>query len=141
MYARPSRTASHVPLTRWLNAGPPVSRHRAHTCGSSPPTLHPLGPSMVPAVNPPDLQSLRSGALEAREAHVHHLLDRAEANGDESAIAALHVLVRDYREFHRSLYSRAMNHAAVFADAGLQDPLLAALGDTRYNCQAWAAMG
>lgn len=34
-----------------------------------------------------------------------------------------------------------MNQAAVFADAGLQEPLLAALGDTRYNCQAWAAMG
>jgi len=51
------------------------------------------------------------------------------------------VLVRDYRDFHRSLYSRAMNQAAVFADAGLQQPLLAALGDTQYNCQAWAAMG
>ena len=62
-------------------------------------------------------------------------------HGDESAIAALHALVRDYRNFHRSLYSRAMNQAAVFADAGLQQPLLAALGDTRYNCQAWAAMG
>jgi HEAT repeat protein len=34
-----------------------------------------------------------------------------------------------------------MNQAAVFADPGLQEPLLAALGDTRYNCQAWAAMG
>lgn len=34
-----------------------------------------------------------------------------------------------------------MNQATVFADVGLQEPLLAALGDTRYNCQAWAAMG
>jgi HEAT repeat protein len=93
------------------------------------------------AVNPADLQGLRSGDLETREAHVHHLLDRAREHGDESAIAALHVLVRDYRDFHRSLYSRAMNQAAVFADPGLQEPLLAALGDTRYNCQAWAAMG
>jgi HEAT repeat protein len=92
-------------------------------------------------VNPADLQGLRTGDLETREAHVHQLLDRARAHGDESAIAALHVLVRDYRDFHRSLYSRAMNHAAVFADAGLEEPLLAALGDTRYNCQAWAAMG
>lgn len=72
---------------------------------------------------------------------MHDLLERAGTRGDESAVAALHVLVRDYREFHRSLYSRAMNHAAVFADAGLQEPLLAALGDTRYNCQAWAVMG
>ncbi len=93
------------------------------------------------AVNPADLQGLRSGDLETREAHVHHLLDRARLHGDESAIAALRALVRDYRDFHRSLYSRAMNHAAVFADVELQEPLLAALGDTRYNCQAWAAMG
>ena len=93
------------------------------------------------AMNPADLQGLQSGDLETREAHVHDLLDRARTNGDKSAIAALHALVRDYRDFHRSLYSRAMNQAAVFADAGLQEPLLAALGDTRYNCQAWAAMG
>ncbi|MDI6104749.1 HEAT repeat domain-containing protein [Actinoplanes sp. NEAU-A12] len=93
------------------------------------------------AVNPVDLQGLRSGSLETREAHVYQLLDRARIHGDESAIAALHALVRDYRDFHRSLYSRAMNQAAVFADAGLQEPLLAALADTRYNCQAWAAMG
>jgi HEAT repeat protein len=92
-------------------------------------------------VNPADLQGLRSGALEAREAQVHHLLDRAGTHGDESAIAALQALVRDYQDYHRSLYSRAMNHAALFADAGLQESLLAALGDTRYNCQAWAAMG
>jgi hypothetical protein len=92
-------------------------------------------------VNPADLQGLRSGDLETREAHVHHLLDRARTHGDESAIAALHALVRDYGDFHRSLYSRAMNQAAVFADPGLREPLLAALGDTRYNCQAWAAMG
>ena len=93
------------------------------------------------AVNPADLEGLRSGDLERREAHLYRLLDRARTNGDESAVAALHTLVRDYRDFHRSLYSRAMNQAAVFADVGLQEPLLAALGDTRYNCQAWAAMG
>jgi hypothetical protein len=93
------------------------------------------------AVNPADLQGLRSGDLETREAHVHQLLDRAGTHGDESAIAALQALVHDYRDFHRSLYSRALNHAAVFADPALQEPLLAALGDTGYNCQAWAAMG
>ena len=92
-------------------------------------------------VNSADLQGLQSGDLETREAHVYHLLDRARMQRDESAIAALHALVRNYRDFHRSLYSRAMNQAAVFADAGLQEPLLAALADTRYNCQAWAAMG
>ncbi|GAA2709978.1 HEAT repeat domain-containing protein [Actinoplanes palleronii] len=92
-------------------------------------------------MNPADLQGLRSGSLETREAHLTVLLDRARTHGDESAIAALHALVRDYRDFHRSLYSRAMNHADVFADASLQEPLLAALADTRYNCQAWAVMG
>jgi hypothetical protein len=92
-------------------------------------------------VNPADLQGLQTGNLETREAHVYQLLDRAKTHGDESAIAALHTLVRDYQDFHRSLYTRAMNQAAVFADPSLQEPLLAALGDARYNCQAWAAMG
>ncbi|GIE50558.1 HEAT repeat domain-containing protein [Actinoplanes nipponensis] len=92
-------------------------------------------------MNPADLQGLRTGDLATRETHLHHLLDRARTDGDQSAIAALHVLVRDYRDYHRSLYSRAMNQAAVFADPGLREPLLAALADTRYNCQAWAAMG
>ena len=41
------------------------------------------------AVNAADLQGLRSGDLEAREAHVYRLLDRAKTHGDESAIAAL----------------------------------------------------
>lgn len=92
-------------------------------------------------VDPADLQGLRSGDLETREEHLYRLLDRAGSHSDESAIAALHVLVRDYRDFHPSLYTRAMNQAAVFADAELQPPLLAALRDTDYNCQAWAAMG
>lgn len=92
-------------------------------------------------MNPADLQGLRSGNLQSREEHVHRLLERAWSHSDESAIAALHVLVRDYQDFHRSLYSRAMNQAAAFADAGLQEPLLAALGDTRFNCQAWAVKG
>ena len=83
-------------------------------------------------VNPADLQGLRSGDLGTREEHLQQLLDRVRAHGDESAISALHVLVRDYRDFHRSLYTRAMNQAALFADAGLQESLLAALGDTQY---------
>ena len=111
------------------------------TVGHAPGTGNHFMTTYGRAVNPTDLQGLRTGNLETREAHVHQLLDRAKMHADESAIAALHVLVREYPEFHRSLYSRAMNQAAVFADAGLQEPLLAALGDTRYNCQAWAAMG
>lgn len=87
-----------------------------------------------------DLDRLRSGDLESREEHLYRLLDRA-AGGDASAVAALHALVRDYPDYHRSLYTRAMNQAAVFADPALREPLLAALADARYNCQAWAAMG
>ena len=92
-------------------------------------------------MKPSDVEGLRAGDLETREEHLYDLLDRARDHGDESAIAALHVLVRDYRDYHRSLYTRAMNQAALFADPSLRDPLLEALADTRYNCQAWAAMG
>ena len=92
-------------------------------------------------MNPADLRSLQDGDLEAREESLYRLLDRAGSHGDESAAEALRTLVRDYRDYHRSLYTRALNQAAVFGDATLEAPLLAALADTRYNCQAWAAMG
>ncbi len=92
-------------------------------------------------MNPADLSALREGDLDTREKHLYQLLDRARDRGDESAIAALRTLVRDYPTFHRSLYSRAMNQADVFGDESLEAPLLAALADTNYNCQAWAAMG
>lgn len=72
---------------------------------------------------------------------MYHLLDRCRADDDEQAAEVLRTLVRNYRDYHRALYTRAMNHAAVFGDAGLEAPLLAALCDRRYNCQAWAAMG
>jgi HEAT repeat protein len=93
------------------------------------------------AVNPADLRSLQDGDLAAREGSLYLLLDRAGNDGDESAAMALRTLVRDYRDYHRSLYTRALNQAGVFGDATLEAPLLAALADTRYNCQAWAAMG
>ncbi|GAA1359728.1 hypothetical protein GCM10009661_02310 [Catellatospora chokoriensis] len=89
----------------------------------------------------PDQRALKDGDLDTREEHLYRLLDRAKADGDASALAALRALVRDYPNYHRSLYSRAMNQAEVFVDASLAEPLLAALADTRYNCQAWAAMG
>lgn len=92
-------------------------------------------------VNPADLRSLADGDLEGREENLYRLLDRVRTGPDESAREALRTLVRDYRDYHRSLYTRAMNQAAVFGDASLEAPLLAALADTRYNCQAWAAMG
>ncbi|GAB2561307.1 HEAT repeat domain-containing protein [Nocardia heshunensis] len=68
------------------------------------------------------------------------MLERAD-DGDTSAGEALRALVRDYPDYHRSLYSQALNHAAVFGDDSLEGPLLASLADSRYNCQAWAAMG
>ncbi|MEU7870909.1 HEAT repeat domain-containing protein [Dactylosporangium sp. NPDC049140] len=89
--------------------------------------------------------ALRDGDLETREAHLYQLLDRAHDYGDPAAVAALQALVRDYPDYHRSLYTRAMNQADVIAahtpPGELREPLLEALDDTRYNCQAWAAMG
>jgi hypothetical protein len=93
-----------------------------------------------PRVNA-DLTSLRTGDLDSREEHLYRLLDRARDHADPSATAALRALVSDYPAYHRSLYTRAMNQAEAFADPGLSGPLLEALADTRYNCQAWAAMG
>jgi HEAT repeat protein len=92
-------------------------------------------------VNSADLRRLKDGDLEAREEYVYALLGRARYEADEAAADVLRTLVRDYPDYHRSLYTRAMNQAAVFGDATLEAPALAALGDTRYNCQAWAAMG
>jgi HEAT repeat protein len=92
-------------------------------------------------VNPADLRALQDGDLDTREENLYRLLDRVRGGADESAAAALRMLVRDYPNYHRSLFSRAMNQAEVFVDATLEAPLLAALADTRYNCQAWAAMG
>jgi len=92
-------------------------------------------------VDPADVRALRDGDLGSREEHLYQLLERARTGTDESAVAALHTLVRDYPDFHRSLYSRALNQAALFGDSSLTEPLLAALADSRYNCQAWAAMG
>ncbi|MDO3646208.1 HEAT repeat domain-containing protein [Nocardia mangyaensis] len=91
-------------------------------------------------MNPADARALKDGDLETREHALRLLLERA-GDGDTSAADALRALVRDYPDYHRSLYSRALNRAAVFGDDTLKAPLLAALADTRYNCQAWAAMG
>jgi HEAT repeat protein len=82
---------------------------------------------------------LRSGTLEEREELLYELLDRAPDDG--AAAGELRAVVRDYQDYHRSLYTRALNRAEVFVDASLREPLLAALADTRHNCQAWAAMG
>ncbi|HLL69131.1 MAG TPA: HEAT repeat domain-containing protein [Micromonosporaceae bacterium] len=93
-------------------------------------------------MTPTELRALQDGDLATREAHLYRLLDRCrEDERDRAAAEALCTLVREYRDYHRSLYTRAMNQAAVFGDATLEAPLLAALADTRYNCQAWAAMG
>jgi HEAT repeat protein len=84
---------------------------------------------------------LRSGPLEEREELLYQLLDRLRDHGDETAAAAVRTVVRDYQDHHRSLYTRALNQAELFVDESLRAPLLAALTDTRYNCQAWAAIG
>ena len=87
-----------------------------------------------------DVRSLKNGDLESREENLNLLLQRAE-HDDASAIATLGTVVRDYRDFHRSIYCRALNRIEVFGDSDLEEPLLAALADTQYNCQAWAATG
>lgn len=92
-------------------------------------------------MNSADLRSLQDGGLAAREESLYLLLERVRTEHDESAAEALRALVRNYRDYHRSLYTRAMNQAAIFGDGTLEAPLLEALKDTRYNCQAWAAMG
>lgn len=92
------------------------------------------------AVNPADARLLKDGDLDTREENLRQLLLRTE-KGDASAAETLRALVRDYRDYHRSLYSRALNRAGLFGDDTLREPLLASLADTRYNCQAWAAMG
>lgn len=91
-------------------------------------------------MNPAELRSLSNGDLDARAERLNRLLDRAD-HGDKSAAATLRAFVRDYHAAHRSLFCRAMNRAAAFGDDSLEAPLLAALTDTRYNCQAWAAKG
>lgn len=88
-----------------------------------------------------DRRPLQDGDLKTREEYLYHLLDRCRTTGDEASAEVLRALVRDYRSYHRALYTRALNQAAVFGDATLEGPLLAALTDTGYNCQAWAAMG
>jgi len=87
-----------------------------------------------------ELRGLQDGDLDRREEHLYALLDRART-GDDNATDALRALAADYSRYHRSLYCRAMNQADAFVDQSLEGPLLAALADTRYNCQAWAAMG
>ncbi|MFF2551268.1 HEAT repeat domain-containing protein [Nocardia sp. NPDC058058] len=91
-------------------------------------------------MNPADTRRLKDGDLDSRKEHLRLLLERA-ADGDTSAEEALRTLVRDYPGYHRTIYSLALNRAADFGDDTLREPLLAALADTRYNCQAWAAMG
>lgn len=87
-----------------------------------------------------DVRALREGDLDSREESLRRLLERAERD-DASAVDALRTVARDYRDFHRSIYCRALNRVTVFGDASLEAPLLAALADTQYNCQAWAASG
>src|SRR5262245_40519518 len=55
--------------------------------------------------------------------------------------ATLRGIVSDYRSFHPTVHGRAMNRVGAFVDASLAAPLLAALADQEYGCQAWAAMG
>jgi hypothetical protein len=48
------------------------------------------------------------------------------------------LLIANYRDFDVVLYCRAMNRAELFVDEALEVPLLAALGEQQYGCQAVA---
>jgi hypothetical protein len=88
-----------------------------------------MGLGIVARVNSADLRPLQDGDLETREEYLYHLLDRCRTTGDDVAAEVLRTLARDYRSYHRSLYTRAMNQAGVFGDPTLEAPLLAALSD------------
>jgi HEAT repeat protein len=92
-------------------------------------------------VKPADPRYLHDGDLDTREAYLYEYLDRARQGDDEEAAEAVRTLVRNYQDYHRNLFTRSMNQVEAFGDASLEGPLLQILADTRYNCQAWAAMG
>ena len=135
-------------MERTNHQSPATTATRSPDAASTQPAEHPralrphgsVGDYGCPVIAA-DVRALQEGDLGSREEHLYELLDRARTGTDESAVAALRTLVRDYPDFHRSLYSRALNQAALFGDGSLAEPLLAALADRRYNCQAWAAMG
>lgn len=76
---------------------------------------------------------------EAQDDVVHDLAGRAE-QGDAAAQHALRDIVIHYRDVSQETYSRTLNRAYAFEDETLVEPLLAALADTTYGCQAWSAM-
>lgn len=92
-------------------------------------------------MNQPDPRYLHDGDLDSRQEYLYDLLDRVRQDDDQEAADVLRTLVRNYPDYHRSLFTRLMNQPEVFGDASLEEPLLRALADTRFNCQAWAAMG
>ena len=92
------------------------------------------------AVVADDVGGLLIGDLGAREEALRLVLDGAAA-GDPSAVRALRWIVTNYEQIHPTIYSRALSRAELFVDSSLATPLLSALGDEQYGCQAWAAMG
>lgn len=76
---------------------------------------------------------------DAQDDVLHDLAGCAE-QGDVEAQQTLRDIVSHYRDVTPATYVRAMNRAYAFGDETLVEPLLTALADTEYGCQAWTAM-
>ncbi|MET8233048.1 HEAT repeat domain-containing protein [Micromonospora sp. NPDC005298] len=87
---------------------------------------------------PEELQQLTGPDRVLRGEALDRLVDLA-AGGDERAVRALRTVVAGYRQFDPEIYTRALNRLWLFGDATLEEPLLVALADEQYGCQAWTA--
>lgn len=76
---------------------------------------------------------------DAQDDVVHTLAQRAE-EGDAAAQQVLRDIVIHYGDVSQATYVRTLNRAYAFKEETLTEPLLAALSDTDYGCQAWSAM-
>ncbi|MEV7326643.1 HEAT repeat domain-containing protein [Micromonospora sp. NPDC093244] len=87
---------------------------------------------------PEELQPLTGPDRVLRGEALDRLVDLA-AGGDERAVQALRAVVAGYRQFDPEIYTRGLNRLWLFGDATLEEPLLVALADEQYGCQAWTA--
>ncbi|MEV4534739.1 HEAT repeat domain-containing protein [Asanoa sp. NPDC049518] len=85
-----------------------------------------------------DVQELTSPDRVVRVAALDRLVDRA-AKGDQAAVSTLRMVVTGYRRYDVEIYTRTLNRLWLFGDQSLEQPLLDALADSDYGCQAWTA--
>jgi HEAT repeats len=85
-----------------------------------------------------DLIELASPDRARALATLDRLYVRAN-DGDDLAVHALRTVVSRYRDFGPEIYARILNWPRLFGDATLEAPLIAALVDDEFGCQAWTA--